>query len=197
MACTGIDIGSAFDCENPIVAAVNQRLILINQNDYNEAVVTYDGTLTSLIANIVLAAGGKQGYAFEGIRATLQPQSAFIPGVSSSGYDHQLDFVVFDISQEQKDNLQKMGLGKMVAIVENANAVGNANSVFEVFGKDVGLELITNVRINGDQDTSGGFAIQLKTSDNQGKEPKLPTSWWDTDYLTTKAKVDTLLIPTV
>ena len=197
MPCTGISIGAAYDCENPLVAGVDQRLILINKADYDDATVTYDVTTTTLITDIVLAAGGKQGWAFQGVRTSLNPQSAFIPAKVSVGYDHQVDFLVFDISQVQKDNLEELGLDKVVAVVQNMNVPGNADSVFEVFGKDTGLELITNVRINADQETAGAFSISLKTSDESGKEPKLPTSWWDTDFATTKAKVDTLLVPTV
>jgi len=196
MPCTGISIGSAYDCENPLVAGVDQRLILINQADYNDAAITYDVTTPTLITNIALATG-KQGWAFQGVRTSLNPQSAFIPAKVSVGYDHQVDFLVFDISQIQKDNLEELGLGKVVAIVQNMNVPGNADSVFEVFGKATGLELITNVRINADQETAGAFSISLKTSDESGKEPKLPTSWFDTDFATTKVKVDALLLPAV
>lgn len=195
-ACGGIDIGGAYSCATPIVAGVDQRLILINKSDYDDATVTFDGSLTSLITNIVLASGGKAGYAFQGIRTSLNPQSAFIPAKGSVGYDHQVDFMIFDISQLQKDNIEKMGVEKFVAVVQNMNVAGNGNSVFEVFGKDTGLELITNIRINTDLETNGAWAISLKTSDESGKEPKLPTSFWDTDFATTKAKVDLLLTPT-
>ena len=194
-ACGGITIGSSYDCANPIAAGVNQRLLLINLDDIDA--VTYDVTLTTLISDITLGAGRKAAFAFEGVRQSLNPQTAFVPQNVSVGYDHQIDFLVFDITQEQKDNLEKMALGKLVAIVENKNAVGNGNSVFEVFGLNVGLEVQSNVRINADLESAGAFQVSLKTSDNEGKEPKLPQSWFDTDYDTTKAKVDALLTPTV
>ena len=195
-ACAGITVGADYDCANPPVAGVDQRLILINKSVYDEATITYDGSLTSLITNIVLAAGGKQGWAFQGVRTSLKPQSNFVAEEIAVGYDHQVDFLVFDISQAQKDNLEKLGVSKVVAIVQNMNSAGNADSVFEVFGGGVGLELITNQRINGDQATMGVWSLSLKTSDNSGKEPKLPTSYFDTDFATTKAKVDALLVPT-
>jgi len=194
MPCEGIVMGAAYNFENPIVPGVIQRSILVNQVDWEEAVKTFDVALTSLLTNVALPTG-KQGWAFQGIRTSLKPQSAYVPGTNSIGYDHQTDFIVFDISQEQKDNLQGLALNKVVGIVQNMNAVGNANSVFEVFGKDTGLELITNIRINDDAETSGGYAISLKTSDNAGKEPKLPTSWWDTDFVTTLPLVEALLVP--
>jgi hypothetical protein len=195
MSCDGIKMGSAYNCDNPLVAGVNQRLILVNKADWDEGVKTF-GTPTSLLTNIVLATG-KQGWAFEGVRQSTKPQSAYVPGTTSIGYDHQVDYIVFDTTQEQKDNLEGLGVKKVVAVVQNINAIGNGNSVFEVYGSAVGLELITNIRINDDQETSGGYAISLKTGDAGGKEPKLPMSWWDADFNTTKALVDALLIPAI
>jgi hypothetical protein len=194
MACEGLQMGAPYDCENPLVAGVNQRLILMDLQVWNDATKTFDPTTPNLLTSVTLGSGD-QGWAFEGIRTSLAPQSNFIPSTNSVGYDHQTDFIVFDISAEQKANLETMGLNKMVGVVENANAVGNSNSVFEVFGAGVGMELITNARLNNDQDTNGGYSISLKTSDNSGKEPHLPYSWWDTDYATTKAEVDALLTP--
>jgi hypothetical protein len=92
-------------------------------------------------------------------------------------------------------NLEKMALGKMVAVVENVNAAGNADSVFEMFGQGVGMEVVALTRLSRDADTMGAFAITLQTPDNQGKESKLPLSFWDTDYATTKAKVVALETP--
>jgi hypothetical protein len=195
-ACGGIDIGADYDCDAPIAAGVNQRLILIDKEVFDRAVVTFDATLTTLITDIVLTEVGDAGFAFQGIRRSLNPQSAFVPATVSVGYDHQVDFQIFDISQAQKDNIEKLGLSKVVAIVENVNAPGNADSVFEVFGKDAGLEMQAGeMRINADNETNGSYTISLKTSDESGKEPKLPTSWWDTDYATTRPKVDALLVP--
>jgi len=191
-ACGGISIGAGYDCNNPITPGVNQRLLLINKDDIIG--VTYDLTETSLITDITLDTG-KQAFAFQGVRQSLRPQSAFVPQTVSVGYDHQIDFLVFDISQAQKDNLEAMGLEKFVAVVQNINSPGNADALFEVFGLGVGMELQSNVRINSDLETGGAFSLQLKTSDNEGKESKMPQNWFDTDFATTKAKVDALLTP--
>ena len=195
-ACGGIDLGADYDCADPIVAGVDQRLILIDKDVYDSAVVTHDVTIESLITDIVLTGTGDAGFAFQGIRRSLNPQSAFVPATVTVGYDHQVTFQIFEVDQVQKDNIEKLGLSKVVAIVQNMNAVGNGDSVFEVFGKDVGLEMQAGaMRINADIETNGSYTIDLKTSDESGKEPKLPTSWFDTDYATTLVKVDALLIP--
>jgi hypothetical protein len=191
-ACGGIDLGADYDCLQPLVPGVKQRLLLFNLDDLS--VVTYSLAPTTLIEDITLKST-KAAFAFEGVKRSLNPQYAFIPQTVSVGYDHQVDFLIFDISQEQKDNIEKMGLSKLVAVVENNNSVGNGNSIFEVYGLGVGMELITAVRIPGDLETTGAFSLSLKTSDNEGKEPKMPQSWFDTDYTTTKALVDALLTP--
>lgn len=190
--CGGIDMGASYDCDEPIAPGVDQRLILINRDDIDT--VTLEGVIDNLITDITLF-DTLQGYAFNGVRQSLQPSYEFIPQTVSVGYDHIVNFLAFDISQEQKNNLQKMALSKMVAIVENLKNPGNANSIFEVYGLGVGLEVITNVRIAADLETAGAFSIQLKTSDNEGKEPKMPASWFDVDYDTTKALVDAILLP--
>jgi len=192
-ACGGITIGADYDCLQPLVPGVKQRLILFNLDDLD--VVAYSAVPPTSLIELISLVSTKQGFAYEGIKRSLNPQYAFIPQTVSVGYDHQVDFLVFDVSQEQKDNLEAMGLGKVVAVVENNNSPGNANSVFEVYGLGVGLEIITMTRIPGDLETTGAFAISLKTSDNEGKEPKMPQSWFDTDYATTKAAVETLLVP--
>jgi len=195
-ACGGIDVGAGYDCANPIVAGVDQRLILIDKSVFDRAIVTYDVALETLITDILLSGVGDAGFAFEGIRRSLNPQSAFVPATVTVGYDHQVTFQIFEISQIQKDNIEKLGLSKVVAIVQNVNAAGNEDSVFEVFGKDVGLEMQAGaMRINTDIETNSSYTIDLKTSDESGKEPKLPTSWFDTDFATTLAKVDALLVP--
>lgn len=197
-ACGGISVGAPYDCDNPIAAGVDQRLILIDKTVFDEAIITFDVTITTLITNIVLTGSGNAGFAFQGIRRSLNPQSAFVPATVSVGYDHQVDFQVFEIGQAQKDNLEKLGLSKVVAIVQNVNAPGNGDAVFEVFGKDAGMELQAGpMRINSDNETNSSYTISLKTSDESGKEPKLPTSYFDTDFNTTKAKVDAILVPVI
>jgi len=194
--CGKIIQGATFNCDAPIVPGVDERLILVNKNDMDDAVITYDITDAYIITDIVLATG-IQGWAFEGNRQSLNPQYDFIPQTVSVGYDHTVNFLAFDVSPAQKDNLEKMGLGKMVAIIENnqGRKGGNGDNFFEVYGLDTGLEVITMSRIPMDVETGAAFSIQLKTSDNAGKEPLMPPTWHDVDYLTTKAKVDALLIP--
>jgi len=195
-ACGNITLGAAYDCVNPINAGVDNTLMLFDKEVFDRATVTFDITITTLITNIVFTQMGDVAFEFEGIRRSLRPESAFVPQTVSVGYDHTINFQVFEITQEQKDNIEVMALSRMVAIIQNSNSPGNGNSVFEVFGKDVGMEVQGGpMRLNTDLETNGSYTIALRTSDESGKEPKLPTSYFDTDFATTKAKVDALLTP--
>lgn len=186
--CGAITVGATYDCDNPIQPGVNPRVWLANKDDI--ATVTY-GANSSVVTAITMKAT-KKLWVFDGMRQSVDPQVAFVPQTYAVGYDHILNIQVFDISSTQKLNLQKMALGKIVAFVENSNVAGNDDSVFEVFGLGVGMEVVTLTRINKDAETMGSFSIGLKTSDNEGKEAKLPLSFWDTDYATTLAKLEAL-----
>jgi len=193
-ACDGITIGSTYDCDAPITPGVNNRLIMGNQGDIDT--VSYDMTTTTIITDITMKTT-KAMFSFQGVRQSLNPQYQFIPQTVSVGYDHQVDFLIFDISQVQKDNIEAMGLGKLTAVIENKNAPGNGDSFFEVYGLGVGMEMQTGGRIAMDLETQAAFNISMKTSDNEGKETKMPQTWFDTDYTTTAAAVEALLTPSV
>tara|TARA_R110002096_G_scaffold217142_4_gene405180 strand:+ start:11627 stop:12259 length:633 start_codon:yes stop_codon:yes gene_type:complete len=197
-ACGGLDMGSGVDCDDPIVAGVDQRLVLINKDIYDRATVVENVSIPNLIDSIVLTQTGDSGFAFQGIRKSLNPQSAYVPAAVSQGFDHQVDFLIFDIGQAQKNNIEKMTGGKFVAIIQNSSAAGNKDAIFEVFGKDVGLTMQASpMRINGDLETNGAYTIALKTSDDFGKEPHLPSSYNVTDFAGTLVQITTILTPVV
>ena len=191
ITCGAITAGATFSCDSPLQPGMVPRVWLANKSEI-EGITA--GANSSVITAITMKSGGAF-YVFDGYRQSVNAETAFIPQTVSSGYDHQHDIQVFDISSDQIVNLVKMALCKMVAIVENQNAIGNGDSVFEVFGIGVGMETITLTRINRDTETAGSFSVGLKTSDNEGKEAKLPLSFWDTDYATTLAKIVLLETP--
>lgn len=183
-SCAGIFEGADFDCENPLIAGVDERLILANLADIES--LTFDVDNPSIITDVILK-NNSSAYVFQGTRQSLVPEAHFIPGRFSIGYDHQIAFQVFDVSQSQKDNLEAMALRKTVAIVQNSN------KTFEIYGIIQGLELLSDDRLPGDQDTGGSFTIVLKTSDNTAREPKHPQTWFDTDFASTLDLVNALL----
>ena len=188
--CGGIIQGAAYSCDNPIVPGVVPDIILFNLKDI--ASVTYDAVETHIITDITLVST-KQAWSFEGFRQSARPQYEYVKQQFSTAYNHMIDLQVFDITADQKKNLEAMALAKIVAVVQNLDKTDTVP--YEVYGLDVGLEINTLTRIAADLETAGSFSLQLMTPEDAGKEPKMPPSWWDTDYPTTKAKVDALLTP--
>jgi len=183
--CLGITVNAEYDCVNPPIAGVEERLVLMNFKDI--ASFTVQSANPSIIEGFTLKAG-TQAYSFQGIRNSLVPEQHYAPGrFSANSYEHMVNFLVWDFTQVQKDNLEGMAIEKQVAIVQNAD------KTFDVYGIRNGLEVTTNDRLPGDQDTGGGYQIVLKTSENEAKEPKLPRTFFKTDFAATLALVDDLL----
>ena len=189
MSCVGITAGNTFDCADRLKGGVNQRLILGNLANLNQF------TMAGNVINALGMKSGEQCWAFDGFRDSLQPRSVFVPGTNVMGYDHQIDFLAYGVSGDDRFNLEALAYGDIFAVVENGDDSALGNAFFEVFGLDRGLEVITMERINADGETNGAYAIQLKTPDRGGKEDGLPKVWFDTDYDTTKTAVEVLLTP--
>lgn len=183
--CDGISLNADYSCDTPPIAGVEERLVLMNFKDIASFAV--QGANPSIIEGFTLKSG-KQAFSFQGVRNSLVPEQHYAPGrFSPSSYEHMVNFLVWDFAQAQKDNLEAMAIEKQVAIVQNAD------KTFDVYGIRNGLEVTTNDRLPGDQDTGGGYQIVLKTSENEAKEPKLPRTFFKTDFATTLDLVDDLL----
>ena len=190
--CGGISSGAAFDCDAIPQAGMQPKIWLANRSDI--ASYTFDPADASLVTAITMNQGGAF-YVFDGYRQSVSAEIQFVPQTLTSGYKHLVSLQVFDLSTTQKLNLEKMALTKVVAIVENQNVDGNANSIFEIFGSGIGMEVETLTRINRDLETAGSFSVGLGTSDNEGQEAKMALSFFDTDYATTLAAVVALETP--
>lgn len=183
-SCKGIVKGAIYDCDNPPIGGVDERLILFNLEDLLS--VTYAGGSNPNVISGITLKSGAQAFVFEGTRNSNQPSHSFVPGTFVGGYDHLVNFHVFEKGQDQKDNLEKMAYHKVVAIIENND------QTFEVFGLKQGLEVQEQTRELFNTDTAGAFVVSLKTSDNSAREPKMPQDLFLTDYTTTRDLVDDL-----
>ncbi len=190
--CAGISLNADYDCENPIQAGVDQRLILMNLEDIDFANTIFDPTAPYIITTLALLPG-KSAFSYEGIRRSLNPQYNVVQQAVSIGYSHQVDFSIFDISPESKENIEAMAVTPTVAIVQNVNDVGNKNNFFEVYGLSRGLQMSTGVRIPADSETAGAFTIQLITEADGAKESKMPATYFDTDFSTTLDKINQIV----
>jgi len=185
MGCGDITIGSQYDCTKPLQGGTRARLILINFDDkLSETYGSTPGLLTALALK-----SGKTAYAFEGFRNSVTPTSEKLTSASGQAlWKHQVNFFIYENTQTQKNNIEKLGNGKFIAIIQNSKSDEQA---FEVLGLGNGLEMQDGA-VNNKNENNGAYNIVLATGANQG-ESKLPQTWFNTDFATTLAAVDALL----
>jgi hypothetical protein len=195
LSCSGLVQGAVINCDDPLTPGIRKRLIGFNLADI--LTVTYDVAKKNVIKSIVLKPGGKAAFVFEGIKQSITPTQELRPQTTSNGWQHGILMSIFDVSSEQKINIQGMANKSTVWVVENANDSSNSDSIFEVYGLGRGLEAETITRSPTDTESGAAYVIQLQTPAEGGSEVVPVESWFDTDYATTLAAVETLLTPTI
>lgn len=190
MACGDITIGSVFDCTNPLQGGTKPRVILFNKDDITS---TTAGTTPGLITAITLASG-KSGYAFDGFKNSNVPSCEKKSATSGQAlWHHMLNFFIYENTQLAKNNIEKMGNGTYVAIIQNSKVDEQA---FEILGLGNGLYLQDGV-INKKDENNGAYNLVMKSDETIG-EAKLPQTFFITDYATTLALINGYLyLPTV
>jgi len=182
MSCGKITLGSSVDCTNPLRAGTMPTLTLFN---YDDVVSLTTSTSTPNLITALTLATNTVGYVFEGYKQDLKPtQEIIAPSNGLNQFKHSLNFIVYNIDQLQKNNIQRLAKGKFIAIVENKGKTANS---FEVYGLGSGLEIVPGVARDSFAN-GGGYLITLATSD-QEFETMLPQTLFNTDYATTKALV--------
>jgi hypothetical protein len=185
LGCGDINIGSAYDCTTPLQGGTRSRLIVINKDDV--ASVAY-GSTPGLITGITLKSG-KTAYVFEGFRNSVVPSFEKISSPSGQAlFKHIVNFFVYENTQTQKNNLEKMANGKFVTIFQNSKQDENS---FEVQGLGNGLEMADGA-INKKNENNGAYNIVLNTGEGQG-EAKMPQTFYNTDFSTSLAAIEALL----
>jgi len=188
--CGKISAGLAPDCDFPIMGGTTEDLILINYEDIES--VTRNVTNKQIIEAITILST-THGFKFEGKNESLEPQANLVKQRYADAYDHEVMFVVFLNTPVAKAQIEAMVGGKLVAVVSNKHKNSAGDTSFEVYGLGVGLYVMELSRIVVDADTQGAYKIILRTPENS-KEANLPNPLFITDYATTKAVVDGLLV---
>ncbi len=191
MSCAGIFSGATVSCSDPLAVGIEQRLFLANLEDI--ASFNFDVTDTNMVTSITMKAT-KTFFEFEGLKQSISTQSEYMPKPYSVGYKHTVDFSVFNVTAEQRRNLEAMAFQPQVAIAYGPNDSSLGNGAFEILGINAGLEIITNIRIPADNETGGAYRIQLATPDAGGIESQLPSVFWSTDYATTLTALEALKV---
>lgn len=186
MSCGSITIGSSADCDNLPIGGTRARVLAINFDD----VESYTTDINGVITGINLGAGGF-AYEFTGFRNDVKKSDDVIkPDTGIAKFKHSCGWVIYERTQIQKNNVEKLARGRFVIIAENK---GKDDDAFEVIGKGVGVEIVAGP-IRNAHENGGFFILSFSTPDDQGDtEPKLPQTFFDTDYATTLAAVNALL----
>ncbi len=185
--------GAVHSATDAVKGGAVETLRLINYSDLKpNGTITFDATDTNMITDLVLISGSKQAWKFEGFNRSMKPKYELVRGGFNVGYTHTIDFVVFEVSHDVKEQLKQMAYGKFIAVVENIDKNVSLENPYEVYGLDGGLELVTNVRDLSDSESNGAFVLQLATNPDGAKEGSMPYSWFKTDIATTITAVQVL-----
>jgi len=120
-----------------------------------------------------------------------------IRGDLNVSYKHTVDLSIFQVDNASLNNMQAMAYKNQIGIVLQPDDSSLGNGAITVYGKNIGMQLLTNIRILGDNATGGAHVLQLATPENGGTEGSIPDVFFTTDYATTLAAVEALLIPAV
>lgn len=184
--------GLVIDPANPVQGGVgaDSRLVLILKAD----IASFTRSGVDIVTAITLAAN-KTGRVFEGIRQSLKPKWERVAAESGqSVFRHEVEYVYFAYDQVAKNNQMRISQGRYVAFIENTKQ--NADTL-EVYGLDVGLEVIEMTRAN--QELGGGTRIKLSSPEKEYEaKPPATLDGGTGVYATNRALIDALVfLPTI
>jgi hypothetical protein len=162
-----ITVGSAPDCDNLPPAGMSTRLILANYIDVQKIYSDDDQRIVS-----IEMVPGKFAYEFFGFRRDVEKSDEVVRREKSKQrIKHFLSFVIYDNSQQQKNNIRNVVTGRLIAIVENN---GKNDNSLELLGRECGLSIVDG-QIRNAYENGGVFTINIGTPDNGIEfERKLP-----------------------
>src|SRR5687768_4668750 len=128
MACGSITTGSVIDnCDDIPAGGTRARLILMNLDEIEDFDTDADGNISS-----ITMASGKLAYEFLGFRNDVKKSEEVLkPEIGIPKFKHNAGFVIYENTQLQKNNIEKLTRGRVVAIIENK---GKGENAFEVAG---------------------------------------------------------------
>lgn len=167
MACGAIDRGSQADCDNIPEGGTRARLLVANYDDVTAWEEDADGNITGFTL-----APGAFLYEFLGFRNDVKKSEEVIkPDTGIPKFKHNLGWVIYERAQVQKNNVENIARGRLIAFAENK---GKDDDVIEVVGKGVGLGIVAGP-IRNAHENGGFFVINLSSPDDEGDlENKLP-----------------------
>jgi len=177
------------NCDEPIVSGVNDRIWIMNKDDVDS--LTYGATKETISA--IVMGSGKVAFTIQGKNDSVDPKTELAKARFSTNQNHEVLFRIFDNSVAVKTQVNKMANGKYIVVIENNHVNAAADSAFEVYGEIAGMELAEGSRMPTDVESEAGWVMTLR-SPERSKEPRVPATFLDTDYSTSKTALNALLV---
>ena len=178
----------SYDCSsaNRAKSGLETKAVIINVADLDRTSITETGsTVTNLSLN-----SGATGFSISWIKQLGSTGSEV--ALNDSGVDtfsHSFACRVFGQSAEDAERIKELLEGEFVVVVETKfKGTSNADA-YKIFGLENGLKMAEGSFTSLEND--GSFIFTLKSQEGFGESYPYKI-YLETDYATTKAKVDAL-----
>jgi hypothetical protein len=179
----------SYSCDashKPIGGLDGSKAVLINRSDLDYTALTQSG---ATITNITLKSGAT-GFNVEYIKQLASTTSKI--QVNENGIDkfqHSFACRIFGSEASDAERMKELSSGEFIVVVETKYKGTDNKSAYKVYGWDNGLRISESNYSSLENDGSMLFAL----SSVKNFEESYPYNiYLETDYSTTKAKVDGL-----
>ena len=193
--CGNINTGAGYDCTQKDTGGLEQvEILLMNRGDIDLSTTVINRDPGSGIHNIsaLNLVPGAVAYSFQGIpsKRVLSASYTKQDGDFIDTVLHTVNIALYNQCEESLVTLNQFIDGaEVVAVIENKSKGTNNNCAFQIYGFDRGLkagELAYNSNENN------GIVLLPLTSRDPDFEPYVPYKYEETDYATTKTKIESL-----
>lgn len=184
-----IDDNLIADCLNLPFAGTEVNVRIINRNDIDYALSTFNADKTICTALVLKA--GKEAYTITGFKKSNDVGFKLVKNESfSDTFEHEFKGVVFDRKASTLKQINKLASGsKLVVAVEYKSKGATNTEAFMIYGFSSGLEL----QEASHTANSANGTIPLRLASTKGEEePRTPCLYLVTDYATTKTAFNAL-----
>lgn len=183
-------------CDDPVVPGYEQEGVIMNRDEVDFALTTFNATQKNVIETLAMKSG-KKGYkvVVPGKTPYTGSKTSLATGTYRNTFTNALQLVVLDHGPEVcSDIIDGLANGSYVVILENKYKAlqkesNPGNAAFQVYGYYQGLAATTLENDKYSEDTEGGWLVNLEET----KCPKSALFYFKTDYDTTKQALETLV----
>lgn len=183
-------------CDDPVVPGFEQEGVIMNRDEVDFALTTFNSTMKNVIETLAMKSG-KKAYkvVVPGKTPYTGSKTSLATGTYRNTFTNLLQLVVLDNGPEVcADIIDGLANGSYVVILENKHKAlqkesNPGNAAFQVYGYYQGLTATLLENDKYSEDTEGGWLVNLEET----KCPKSALFYFKTNYDTTKKALTTLV----